>query len=183
MPSRGNWFWFVILGASLVVLGIVALGSVVVASLAAATAIGRAAPARGCGRGRRSILVPRLERLLPGAALGCAVDRRRAVVPGGFRRRPGGPDAAAGLLPDGRRVLQDRHRRGLSVRRVGLVAGRRDHRRDPRPDDLAAVAGVGAVGDRPVRGDQPAVPRIQLDRPGAGAAARYPARRRPESLP
>ena len=37
---RGNWFWFVILGASLVVLGTVALGSVVVASLAAAAVIG-----------------------------------------------------------------------------------------------------------------------------------------------
>ena len=37
---RGNWFWFVILGVSLVVLGTVALGSVVIASLAAATAIG-----------------------------------------------------------------------------------------------------------------------------------------------
>ena len=36
---RGNWFWFVILGASLVVLGTVALGSVVIASLAAAAAI------------------------------------------------------------------------------------------------------------------------------------------------
>jgi uncharacterized membrane protein HdeD (DUF308 family) len=37
---RGNWFWFVILGASLVVLGIAALGSVAIASLAAAVAIG-----------------------------------------------------------------------------------------------------------------------------------------------
>ncbi len=37
---RGNWLWFVILGASLVVLGTVALGSVVIASLAAAVAIG-----------------------------------------------------------------------------------------------------------------------------------------------
>jgi uncharacterized membrane protein HdeD (DUF308 family) len=37
---RGNWFWFVILGVSLVVLGTVALGSVVIASLAAAAAIG-----------------------------------------------------------------------------------------------------------------------------------------------
>jgi uncharacterized membrane protein HdeD (DUF308 family) len=37
---RGNWFWFVILGVALVVLGIVALGSVVIASLAAAVAIG-----------------------------------------------------------------------------------------------------------------------------------------------
>jgi uncharacterized membrane protein HdeD (DUF308 family) len=37
---RGNWFWFVILGVALVVLGIVALGSVVIASLAAATVIG-----------------------------------------------------------------------------------------------------------------------------------------------
>src|SRR5262249_18906473 len=37
---RGNWFWFVILGVSLVALGIVALGSAVIASLAAAAAIG-----------------------------------------------------------------------------------------------------------------------------------------------
>jgi uncharacterized membrane protein HdeD (DUF308 family) len=37
---RGNWFWFVILGVSLVVLGTVALGSVVITSLAAAAAIG-----------------------------------------------------------------------------------------------------------------------------------------------
>ena len=37
---RGNWFWFVILGVALVVLGIVALGSVGIASLAAAAAIG-----------------------------------------------------------------------------------------------------------------------------------------------
>jgi uncharacterized membrane protein HdeD (DUF308 family) len=37
---RGNWLWFVILGVSLVVLGAVALGSVVIASLAAAVAIG-----------------------------------------------------------------------------------------------------------------------------------------------
>jgi uncharacterized membrane protein HdeD (DUF308 family) len=37
---RGNWFWFVILGVVLVVLGTVALGSVVIASLAAAAAIG-----------------------------------------------------------------------------------------------------------------------------------------------
>src|ERR1700748_1444273 len=37
---RGNWFWFVILGVSLVVLGTVALGAVVIASLAAAVAIG-----------------------------------------------------------------------------------------------------------------------------------------------
>src|SRR5262249_37948156 len=37
---RGNWFWFVILGVALVVLGMVALGSVVIASLAAAVAIG-----------------------------------------------------------------------------------------------------------------------------------------------
>jgi uncharacterized membrane protein HdeD (DUF308 family) len=37
---RGNWFWFVILGVSLVVLGAIALGSVGIASLAAAAAIG-----------------------------------------------------------------------------------------------------------------------------------------------
>src|SRR6516162_4375996 len=37
---RGNWFWFVILGVVLVVLGIVALGYVAIASLAAAAAIG-----------------------------------------------------------------------------------------------------------------------------------------------
>jgi uncharacterized membrane protein HdeD (DUF308 family) len=37
---RGNWLWFVVLGVALVVLGTVALGAVVVASLAAAVAIG-----------------------------------------------------------------------------------------------------------------------------------------------
>jgi uncharacterized membrane protein HdeD (DUF308 family) len=37
---RGQWFWFVLLGIVLVVLGIIALGSVVIASLAAAVAIG-----------------------------------------------------------------------------------------------------------------------------------------------
>jgi uncharacterized membrane protein HdeD (DUF308 family) len=37
---RGNWFWFVILGVSLVILGLIALGSVVIASLAVAAAIG-----------------------------------------------------------------------------------------------------------------------------------------------
>ena len=37
---RGNWFWFVLLGVALIVLGTVALGSVVVTSLAAAVAIG-----------------------------------------------------------------------------------------------------------------------------------------------
>ena len=37
---RGNWIWFVLLGVALLVLGTVALGSVVVASLAAAVAIG-----------------------------------------------------------------------------------------------------------------------------------------------
>jgi uncharacterized membrane protein HdeD (DUF308 family) len=37
---RGNWLWFVVLGGVLVALGIIALGSVVIASLAAAVAIG-----------------------------------------------------------------------------------------------------------------------------------------------
>jgi uncharacterized membrane protein HdeD (DUF308 family) len=37
---RGNWLWFVILGSALLVLGVIALGSVVIASLAAAVAIG-----------------------------------------------------------------------------------------------------------------------------------------------
>jgi uncharacterized membrane protein HdeD (DUF308 family) len=37
---RGNWFWFVLLGVALVVLGTVALGSVVITSLAAAAVIG-----------------------------------------------------------------------------------------------------------------------------------------------
>ena len=37
---RGNWSWFVLLGVALVVLGIVALGSAVITSLAAAAAIG-----------------------------------------------------------------------------------------------------------------------------------------------
>jgi len=37
---RGNWLWFVVLGGALIALGIIALGSVVIASLAAALAIG-----------------------------------------------------------------------------------------------------------------------------------------------
>jgi uncharacterized membrane protein HdeD (DUF308 family) len=37
---RGNWLWFVLLGVALVVLGTVALGALVIASLAAAIAIG-----------------------------------------------------------------------------------------------------------------------------------------------
>src|SRR5437763_446433 len=37
---RGNWFWFVLLGVALVVLSTVALGSVVITSLAVAAAIG-----------------------------------------------------------------------------------------------------------------------------------------------
>jgi uncharacterized membrane protein HdeD (DUF308 family) len=37
---RGNWFWFVLLGVALIVLGSVALGSVAVASLATAMTFG-----------------------------------------------------------------------------------------------------------------------------------------------
>lgn len=37
---RGNWIWFVVLGVALLVLGFIALGSVAIASLAAAVAIG-----------------------------------------------------------------------------------------------------------------------------------------------
>jgi uncharacterized membrane protein HdeD (DUF308 family) len=37
---RGNWFWFVLLGIALMVLGSIALGSVVIASLATAVTIG-----------------------------------------------------------------------------------------------------------------------------------------------
>jgi uncharacterized membrane protein HdeD (DUF308 family) len=37
---RGNWFWFVLLGIALVVLGTVALSAVVIASLAAAVILG-----------------------------------------------------------------------------------------------------------------------------------------------
>jgi uncharacterized membrane protein HdeD (DUF308 family) len=37
---RGNWLWFVVLGIALIVLGFIALGSVVIASLAAAIVIG-----------------------------------------------------------------------------------------------------------------------------------------------
>ena len=36
---RGDWFWFVLLGLALVVLGTIALGSVVIASLATAVSI------------------------------------------------------------------------------------------------------------------------------------------------
>jgi uncharacterized membrane protein HdeD (DUF308 family) len=46
---RGNWLWFVILGIALVVLGTVALGAVVIASLAAAVAIGALLIVSGVG--------------------------------------------------------------------------------------------------------------------------------------
>jgi uncharacterized membrane protein HdeD (DUF308 family) len=37
---RGHWYWFVVLGVALVVLGMIALSSVVIASLAAAVVLG-----------------------------------------------------------------------------------------------------------------------------------------------
>jgi uncharacterized membrane protein HdeD (DUF308 family) len=37
---RGNWLWFVVLGIAMIVLGFIALGSLVIASLATAVAIG-----------------------------------------------------------------------------------------------------------------------------------------------
>ena len=37
---RANWFWFVLLGVALMIIGFVALGSVVIATLATAVAIG-----------------------------------------------------------------------------------------------------------------------------------------------
>jgi uncharacterized membrane protein HdeD (DUF308 family) len=37
---RGHWFWFVLLGGALIVLGVIALGSVAITSLAAAAVIG-----------------------------------------------------------------------------------------------------------------------------------------------
>jgi uncharacterized membrane protein HdeD (DUF308 family) len=37
---RGNWLWFVLLGVALIVLGFIALGSVLIATLATALAIG-----------------------------------------------------------------------------------------------------------------------------------------------
>jgi uncharacterized membrane protein HdeD (DUF308 family) len=45
---RGNWFWFVLLGIALIVLGFVALGSVVIASLATAVTIGMLILIGGC---------------------------------------------------------------------------------------------------------------------------------------
>src|SRR5580658_14401 len=37
---RGSWLWFVVLGVAMIVLGVIALGSLVIASLATAVAIG-----------------------------------------------------------------------------------------------------------------------------------------------
>jgi uncharacterized membrane protein HdeD (DUF308 family) len=37
---RGNWFWFMLLGGALILLGVIALGSAVIASLAVAFTIG-----------------------------------------------------------------------------------------------------------------------------------------------
>jgi uncharacterized membrane protein HdeD (DUF308 family) len=46
---RGNWLWFVLLGIALVVLGTVALGAVVIASLAVALVIGMLLVVGGVG--------------------------------------------------------------------------------------------------------------------------------------
>jgi uncharacterized membrane protein HdeD (DUF308 family) len=48
---RGNWFWFVLLGVALVVLGTIALSSAVIASLAAAVAIGTLLVVGGAAEG------------------------------------------------------------------------------------------------------------------------------------
>lgn len=37
---RGNWLWFVLLGVALIILGVIALGSLVIATLATAVALG-----------------------------------------------------------------------------------------------------------------------------------------------
>jgi len=46
---RGNWLWFVLLGAALIVLGFVALGAVPIASLATAVVIGALLLGSGIG--------------------------------------------------------------------------------------------------------------------------------------
>ena len=171
---RGNWFWFVILGVSLVVLGTVALGSVVIASLAAAAAIGvllllgGAAEAVGAFwcRGWSGFFLELLSGVLS------------IVVGLLFLRAPVGALAAltlllacflmvGGFFKIVAAVVYRFAAWGWSLAGgiIDVILGR---------DDLAGVAGVGAVGDRPVRGDQPAVPRIQLDRPRAGAALATP---------
>src|SRR5205085_9923941 len=59
-----SWLWFVILGVALIILGCIALGSVVAASLATAIVIGALMLVGGGGREHRRLLVPGLERLL-----------------------------------------------------------------------------------------------------------------------
>ena len=125
----------------------------------------RAAADGGRGRDDRRVLVPGLERVLLPSPVRAAVDRRRRHVPAVAGRRPRRPDPAGGVLPDRRRDLQDRRGVELSVRGLGLADGQRDHRRGPRRHDLAGVAGLGLLGDRPVRRHQPRLPRVQLDRP------------------
>ena len=55
---RGNWFWFVLLGIALIVLGVIALGSVVIASLATALTIGMLILLGGVAEIARRVLVP-----------------------------------------------------------------------------------------------------------------------------
>jgi pimeloyl-ACP methyl ester carboxylesterase len=119
---------------------------------------------------RLARLVSGLERVLFALALRRAVDRDRRLVPQGADGGPARAHAARGVLFDGRRNLQNRGRALLPIRRVGLSRRGRDHRPDPGRDDLAGVAGIGTMGDRIVSGNQPRIPRRQLDRSRASAA-------------
>jgi len=112
---RGNWFWSVFLGIALIVLGVVALGWVMIAFLAPALAIGTLLLPGRRGRSVGRVLVPELERFLLAPAPGRVVDCRRSLVPPSAGRRPGGLDATGGVFSDGRRNLQDRGSRGLPV--------------------------------------------------------------------
>ena len=71
---RGNWGWILALGIILIVVGSVAVAMPIVARLASAVTFGVAAfDGRHCAT-RRRVLDPRLERLLPQPADGCALS-------------------------------------------------------------------------------------------------------------
>jgi Short repeat of unknown function (DUF308) len=124
---RGNWLWFVLLGVALILVGCVALGSEVIASLATAIAIGALMLISGITetigafwcKGWSGFFF-----LLLSGILSIIVG---LLIPSGATRCFAGPHPAPGLFSAGGRHLPDHCGAELPFRSMGLVAGERDH--------------------------------------------------------
>ena len=149
-----HWRRFVILGAALIVLGILALGSVGIATIASVLV-------RVDSRRRRHprddprVARPRVERIhAPSAQRGAVVCRRRVDR---CEPRCGNAlaDAPHGSVLHRRRSSPHRYCTLIPIR--GARLGGRQRRRDNRArhDHRGRVARVGRLGDRNVRRDRP----------------------------